>query len=339
MADYFYESNTCSSLDDFFYKLSAFCVSSSIDVTYRFTAGASNGTAGTSVNASGDASGTTYAYKRFSVYRGSDYFLARYHTTGGVYVMPSPNDAAAVWNSTTGKPDTDFNIFPIPASGTYYFHQYKYTIHAVCKLSSGVHVHLCFGNLAKVGSWTGGAFFTGTYSNTSSTAYTDGNPVTGQHCFLFQNGATLRNGNKVPKISCTYNGLNYGVIDYHNTLSMLSGYNKVNSSFTMSGSLTVMYGSVNNPYTVSESSPNSYAPYRVAAFPIELQLFKNADDSLFYDLGTVEGVRFINIKNLESGDIVNDDWVAYPLSIKGSTGSLNNYAATMDFGIAVYKGP
>lgn len=339
MTDYFYETGTHTNLDDFFSKLSAFCVSGSIDAAYRFTAGASNGTAGTAVNTAGAASGTTYAYKRFSMTRGSYYWLARYHSAGGVYCMPSPNDASMVWNNTTGKPYYDYNISPIISGGSYHFMQYKNSINAVCILASGVHIHLNFGTLAKVGSWTGGEFFTGTYQDTGS-GFVNGLPYAPQHCFGFQqsNGTRQTTAQKIPVIRCVYNTKDFAHINTYTDGSVYTGYNAVLSV----GGIVISNSVLNAGATANvmpNYSPNHYAPYRSSGIPIELQLIRNAHDNLCYDLGTVEGMRYTNIAALESGDIINTDWIVFPLSIKGTVGSTGNYAATADYGVAYYKGP
>lgn len=338
MAVYFYEAGTHSSLDDFFSKLTAFCTSGSIDAAYRFTAGASNGVAGTAVNTSGAASGTTYAYKRFSMTRGGYYWLARYHSTGGVYCMPSPNDAAAVWNSTTGKPTNDYKIFPVIAAGSYHFMQYKDSIHAVCILSSGVHIHLNFGTVAKVGSWTGGEYFTGSMHDVNS-IYVNGTPYASQHCFGFHNGNGARSlsAQVCPLMRCVYNAKNFAHIDLNYNGTVSTGYNSVLSvgGVSISGTAINAGGAVN---LIDTFSPNHYAPYRAAGSPIELQLVKDADDNLCYDLGTVEGMRYIDMTNLKSADIVNTEWIVFPLSIKGTTGSTGNYASSANYGVAYYKG-
>lgn len=338
MTDYYFEAGTHTSLDDFFSKLTAFCTSASIDSAYRFTAGASNGTAGTSVNTAGAASGTTYAYKRFSMTRGGYYWLARYHSTGGVYCMPSPNDANAVWNSTTGKPVSDYQISPIMAGGNYAFHQYKTSIHAVCILPSGVHLHLNFGTLNKVGSWTGGEYFTGNY-HALYAPYVDGDPTASRHCFSFHNSESFRTASAqmCPIMRVDYNSKLFAGMDYSQTAPE-SGYNVVGGNGII-GSKSDASGAGQTLALRPEFSPNHYAPFRSPGFPIEYQLLKNADDNLWYDLGTVDGARFVNMKWLNAGDVINSDWVVYPLSIKGVTGSVGNYASSADYGIAYYKGP
>lgn len=338
MADYFYETGTHTTLDDFFSKLTAFCTSASIDATYRFTAGASNGTAGTSVNTSGDATGTTYAYKRFSMTRGSYYWLARYHSTGGIYCMPSPNDANAVWNSTTGKPTYDYNIYPNISGGSYHFMQYKGAINAVCILPSGVHIHLNFGTLSKVGSWTGGEYFTGTFQDTE-VYYVNGTPNSSYHCFSFQQANGIRNvpSRRSPIIRCVYNSKNFAHIDSSGDGTVSTGFNSVLSVGGIAVSNVATQGGA-SLHVMPEFSPNHYAPFRTAGAPVELQLLRNADDNLHYDLGTVEGIRYVNIAALESGEVINTDWIVFPLSIKGLVGSTGNYAATADYGVAYYKG-
>lgn len=339
MSDYFYETGTHTTLDDFFSKLTAFCTSASIDAAYRFTAGASNGTAGTSVNTSGDATGTTYAYKRFSMTRDSYYWLARYHSTGGIYCMPSPSDANVVWNSTSGKPPYDYNIYPGISGGSYHFMQYRGAINAVCILSSGVHIHLNFGTLSKVGSWTGGEYFTGTFQNTTG-PYVNGLPNNFAHCFGFHWSNSFRSvsSRQVPIIRCVYNGKNFAHINGFLDGSVSTLHNAVLSVGGIGTGSDAMQGG-SSLHVMPQFSPNSYAPFRSAGSPIELQLLRNADDNLHYDLGTVEGMRYINVKALESGEIINTDWITFPLSIKGMVGSVGNYAATADYGVAYYKGP
>lgn len=253
--------------------------------------------------------------------------------------MPSPNDANAVWNSTTGKPTYDYNIAPTISGGSYHFMQYKGAINAVCILSTGVHIHLNFGTLSKVGSWTGGEYFTGSFQDTRI-AYVNGTPNSIFHCFGFQQAQSVRDVTlqRSPIIRCVYNSKNFAHINSSEAGTVSTGYNAVASvgGIVVTNTASQAGASVN---VMPQYSPNHYAPFRSAGSPIELQLLRNADDNLHYDLGTVEGMRYINVNALESGEIINTDWITFPLSIKGMVGSVGNYAATADYGVAYYKGP
>jgi hypothetical protein len=137
---------------------------------------------------------------------------------------------------------------------------------------------------------------------------------------------------------CVYNSKNFGAMDASDSTTP-TGYNLVCNVGGLQNGATTPNAAGVSPCILPAYGPNVYAPYRSAGVPIEYQLLKNADDTLWYDLGTVEGARFVNITNEEAGDVIDTNWIVYPLSIKGNTGSLNNYVSSANYGIAYYKAP
>lgn len=326
MSNPYHDSGSCSSLSDFFDKLITFATSASIDVAYRFTEEVV--TTPQNLNTSGGVTGTTYPFVVRCLSRGGYYWWMRYHTTGGVYVMPAPNGGAASWNSVTGKPADDTLIFPSPGAGTYEFFAVNGAIHAVCILGTGVHVHVNFGTGDKVGNWTGGEYFTGSCQNATTSYYQDADSIA--HRWIFQNSGTNRTGQRNGKMRVVYNSKNFASMDY-NWSSAESGYNLANNV----GGMTTEANRSGATFALHEPwSPNSWTPLRTPGVPIEYQLLRDADDGLFYDLMVIPGARFINVKYLNPGDTVNGTWKAFPLSIKGVIGSLNNYACSENYGIA-----
>src|SRR5690606_18314254 len=209
-----YETGVCASLDDFFTKLWTFCTSV-IDVSYRFAD--ESVTTPQTLNEAGGGTGTTYSYTVKCLSRDGYYWWLRYHTTGGVYGMIAPNAGASGWASITGRPTYDCRIFPLPGAGTYHFFSYNGAVHAVCVLTNSVCVHINFGVMDKIGSWTGGEYFSGTYAAVSTAALVDNNPDAAQHRFSFHQGsssarpaASALNG----MMRCVYNSKNFGLMDY-----------------------------------------------------------------------------------------------------------------------------
>lgn len=333
MSNPYYETGACSSLSDFMDKMMTFAASASIDVGHRFTV--ETVTTPQTLNTAGAPSGgTTYSFTVKCLSRGGYYWWWRYNTTGGLYTMVAPNGGASSWNSVTGKPTNDCEVFPLPGGGVYHFVSIDDVINAVCVLSNGVHVHLNFGKLTKVGNWVGGEFTTGSRHNSSGGW--NGTPISGYHRFMFQVGNTGRGTQGDGIMHCEYNSKNFAAMDYY-YVNARSGYNLVKHVGGLPSGIGDWTGSA-RVCIDPDFSPNSFTPYRSSGFDLSYQLLRDADDSLFYDLGFVPGVRFVNMQLINPGDPLNTDWLVFPLSLKGLVGSSGNYASSADYGVAYYKG-
>lgn len=334
MANPAYDSASCSSLDDFFDKFITFITSASLDAGNRFTEEMAVTSPQTLNTAGATSGGTTYPFKVRCVSRDSYNWYIRYHATGGVYGMPAPTVSTNSWNSLPGKPTDDCRITPVQGAGTYHFFAVDKVVHAVCVLNNGNHIHMNMGTLNKVGSWTGGEFFTGSYQDTSNVLYTEGTPTAAQHRFMFD-GLTNQAAQQSGIMRCVYNSKNFAAMDYNDS-SVKTGYNNVGGV----GHLRLPADNAGSTQCANPLfTPNIYTPHNSPGVPVEYQLLREADDNLWYDLGTVPGIRFINVQYLDPGQALNDDWIAFPLSIKGVIGSVGNYASSADYGVAYYKGP
>lgn len=336
MSNPYYETGSCSSLADFVTKFITFCTSASIDVANRFTE--ETVTTPQTLNTSGAPSGgTTYPFVVKCLSRDGYYWWIRYHTTGGMFGMPAPNGGAASWNSVTGKPGVDAEIFPRPGAGTYHFESVDKVVFATCVLSSGVHVHFSMGKITPVGSWTGGEYFTPTYHDTANAALVNGDPLNTRHIFMFQLGNTSQRGLASQRngiMRCVYNSKNFALMDYSD-VTPPTGYNLVCGTGILRAS-----GDSGDPYVHHDAfGPNSFTPHRSSGADITYQLLRDADDGLFYDLGSIPGVRFVNTQLIDPGAVQPNDWIVFPLSIKGLIGSISNYASSANYGVAFYKGP
>jgi hypothetical protein len=82
------------------------------------------------------------------------------------------------------------------------------------------------------------------------------------------------------------------------------------------------------------SGPNQFNS-RAPIFPVQLVESTVAEQSPFYQLGEVSGVGHMNIRNIAPKEIVNTDWMCFPLSQKNGPGT--SFLNTGNRGIAYKK--
>lgn len=244
--------------------------------------------------------------------------------TSSVFGMPSSSNAGAAWATLTDRPSQDAEVAPIIEPYTsYHFFTEGTCVHAAVEMSNGAYVHMSFGDITKFGSWTGGHYFANT-----RTLYNDPShyniPDSNNHHFMFMGfdkgvvSNTQRSIMYVP-----YNSKNYAYIQD----SVVSGFNTVIAAG--------FSGGIYNRFIAN--SPNAFND-RTVGVPIMMYLLENASggSNLHMPLGYVPNIRFINIRDLAPKDLVNTDWMVFPLQSK-NTGLQNSYANSGNYGWAIRK--
>jgi len=295
--------------------------------------GAFSGTQNLSYN--GTSTGTVYTIRCLS--RGGVYWWFRY-TNANMFCLLSTG-TGATWNTIANRSPNDSEVNVLTGSYSYRFFEVDDSLHVALTKSNGGQTsyrHFSFGKIQKYGSWTGGEYFAGSYDEVSSASYyNDG--FAAEHTRLFGNkagvttsgtGTGVSNRASYGVIRCTYNSKDYANIDRAGA-SVESG---MNEAVTMGGLRNIATEASYNPAVNPAISPNTWSDTAVAS-PVMFMLYDDAGAGRYFDLGYLTGIRFLSVKNLTPGQLVNTDWRVYPASFQGTDGS-SDYASSDDIGIA-----
>lgn len=202
---------------------------------------------------------------------------------------------------------------------SYNFFSDGIAVHAAVEIVTSVFAHINFGEISQIGSWTGGQFVTG------------GPDV--------NNGVTLNDyfnaWSDMPFCSSTYgnnNFVNYGSSGHVRvpTLGPTAAMGRSNTTTTAINS--AMVDGVGR-YLLNRN-PNS-SNGRAVLVPIHLHQSASGGSGPWMHLGFVSNARFVNIKNLNPKDIVNTNWMVFPVSQKNGPASV--YANSGNYGLAYQK--
>jgi hypothetical protein len=226
-------------------------------------------------------------------------------------------DGAAVWNRQTNSSITNtsgMGSFTNEMTGPYQaYHFFGGTspdyLHVVVEISAGVFRHFHLGELVKAGSYTGGAYFTGTFwlMSFQSFGYFANSPDAAQHNAPFDYAGAQRFAvranidGKATQWHTPQSGSPFGV----RSVVRLQGWNFLQSL-----------------HQRSPSEFNQLTPF----FPIQVHLERSS--SLWSNAGYVPDMRYLNFANLSPGEVVtlgDDEWMVFPLvsktAIWGNTGN------------------
>lgn len=225
-------------------------------------------------------------------------------------------DSGADWNTQGGAsltltavmdsagavgPYTSYHFFCGEESGKRYFH-------AVLELTDGIYRHLAFGEMHKIGSYTGGNYFEGTYwhnfqffmdqpDSTSHTiigdANSDGNNRS--HVWIDYDGKTNNIQQVVPASSINPLGI-------HGTVRSLGIH------------ATLVGGGQNMKWNL-----------RTPLYPI--MSFAGRAGNLGSPIGYYPGIRFLSLRNIAAEDeitIAGDTWKCFPICQRTDIWGINS---------------
>lgn len=242
-----------------------------------------------------------------------------------VFGMPATSSAGATWTTITGRPLNDCQWFPIFEPFTsYHLFSDGTCVHVFVEMSNGSYSAMSFGDMTKWGTWTGGAYFDTSFTSTASTQLNQ--PAAGTHSWLFDG----RSGSSAPGyglVRVQFNDKEFARVGVSNGGAAVVTYNRVFATGFAQGVYDEFIA--NSPNAINNRS---------AGVPV--MLFLNDDiaggTNLLTPLGFVPGIRLINIKNLNPKDLVNTDWMVFPMQSKNA-GLVNVYANSLNYGWAVRR--
>lgn len=267
--------------------------------------------------------------------KGSSYWWFRWKVND-VYGMPATADTGATWATVTGRPTNDSRLWPIIAPFiSYHLFTEGTVVHVAVEQASSAFQHFNFGDMTKYGTWTGGHYVGMSYQYwASSTTHLTGlaatnylsacgfNQMSGQGADTAANGAFSYL--YAPHVSRNYAASWQGPSG--------STYNKVAYWGYMDG------GSSSEGWASAllDAGPNVFNG-RAPGLRMEAMMKDRGGTSLYLPLGYIPNIRFINMENLAPLDLVNTDWMVFPLSKKGLVGVHNTYVGSGTYGWAVKK--
>ena len=225
-------------------------------------------------------------------------------------------------------------IWPVaPPFTSYHLFTEGSVVHVAFEMSSGAWTHWNFGDITKYGTWTGGSFLGGinasdNFDATSSTFF--GQPtLIGVNAIFGQNQQTIQSQSS-SKIRITKGSRTYG--NFNGTAALT-----FNDAVTTPVCALGITNGVSD--TLTRDQPNIFnnramGP-RLELYVSDASVIFSGGTNLWLPIGYVPNIRFINLALLNPKDLINTDWMVFPLQSK--TGLLNNYAETFNFGIAVRK--
>lgn len=205
-------------------------------------------------------------------------------------------------------------------SGPAYFH-------CVVEISSGVFRHFGWGELDKIGTWTGGEYAYGHYGAQNT-------PTSANSTFLLDGGAGTTNSDSCATVHAEGLPAQDGSSKWLNcwgSSSVAPTDEAGNPKQWCSGGFRSGPLAKNLGATDGASASSGL----VAGYPLA-QFYVDATNSRVYQIGYVADVRAVNVANFSNGQEVtigSDDWLLFPLSSK-TTAVDNN--STRNLGV-MYK--
>lgn len=273
-------------------------------------------------------SGTSYSktynsstYQFFALEMNGIYYGFAYHsTTGDLFLTTSTAWATATnLESQTGAPATNCRVTHIGTSPiNYFFFTDDTCMHVAVERQTGVFAHFSFGEAVKHGSYTGGAFVSGSCwsSGTSGGYFYALNAI--YHNRPFDNGT----GTNYPgHIRATHGG---------NTTHAFGSA----SATTQGRCFIPEWDGRFVPQT-----PNTFNS-RAVLFPINVLIANEDSDTptSWVPVAKIPTAALVSIELLNPKDVILTDWMVFPISAKNSSNlSTDGYINSANYGIAYKK--
>jgi hypothetical protein len=251
--------------------------------------------------------------------RGGVYFLLRENGTRSRLNLADAISVGAPWGEQTGKSPEDSVCYPVTAPYTsYHLFATAGNVFAAVECGPGRYNHFMFGELVKVGIWSGGQFVAaGRYDDNH---WNDG-------IFYYQNayplvGEDTDDGYETTSILKIAHANNNGYARF--------GENRY-TSFSLVRAPT-FHGPMGR-YLTNRSNPNPFNQ-RAVMLQVQVYLLDESAGSQWRPLGYIEGIRGLRIDNLNPQQVINNNWMVFPLAQKGTNGANGVWPGSANYGVA-----
>ena len=217
-----------------------------------------------------------------------------------------------------------------PHIGYHYFTDGK-AVHCVVEIVTGVFTHFNFGEITKNGNWGGGAFVTGSSIKDGSLSFpAEADLISGYNQYPFMTYSTMGNTGVTSQT-----GIGHVRSDTNGAGRICPmGWNSIASSPNTDIVYCLAWVS-NEGRRLINASPNTYNG-RAVIMPITLLQATTAATGPYFQLGHVPNAGVVNMTNINPKDVVNSDWMAFPIGQKNSTAG-TVYINSQMYGMAYKK--
>lgn len=219
----------------------------------------------------------------------------------------------------------------------YYFFTDGNSVFSVLEARPGIYCHLAFGNMNKIGTWTGGAYLTGNNQRIFNGVWNNiDSSLTNSQQNIFM--CRLNAGP-----NSTYGGSFFRVDNAGSTndfQAVCGPTNSINASCNMppnfgfsSPDITPSVAAIPYGHTIFRASPNTFN-LRTPILPIFFFRQSSVVTSSVNMYGQVPNIGFFDITNITPGALLDGSWRAFPLVQKA--GDNTQATVTGQYGVA-YK--
>ncbi len=198
----------------------------------------------------------------------------------------------------------DANDIAAGAFSAYHLFYDQDFVHAVIEAQSGLFHHICFGEIAKYGTWTGGAYVDSVHWSTG-VSYIDSPDSVSQHSYLAHTYSSTHSRSSM--------WLNYDRDVANTFVGQDVGTTTADMGLVGSAVLDAS-SSIGNMFIFHKATPTSQTT-RVITTPLELYV-SNGTAGLKEVMGYLPFTRSVNIQLLNPGDIIDTDWMVFPVKAK-----------------------
>lgn len=243
----------------------------------------------------------------YSLKKDDVYFNFHVDEAANGYIYMNTGLSAGEFNLTGQVDAHPWNCRTDNLNGPYLAHHFftdGQSVGVVVEIVHNIFVHFAFGRLEKNGDYVGGEYVTGT--------------------------AVVSGGSGWSNIFNSYNQTLFDSADVggsHSNYSSVCGHmrtpaggptaslsRQLGTSRCWASATANNYGRV-----LVNNSPNAFNGRAVLA-PVNFLQGSSGTSGPYFQMGTVSNIRILNIANLNPRDIVNTEWMVFPLSQKNGPG-------------------
>lgn len=267
-----------------------------------------------------------------SITKGGNYWIYQYATSGATTLVLTTATGSTGTGLITAQPGVPSLQCWVNNIGGPYVAYHFFTdgsrVNVAIEKVAGVFSHINFGSAQKLGSWSGGSYVTGLYTEESS-ATARGDLLNGLNSVPFSgkmdsNTPTTNARGRRGHIRVPTAGAGVAL------LGQVPGTGTYSAYYIATG-LQWEYQS-----EVLDASPNTFNNRAILA-PVNIGHItaNTVGTNPLYLIAVVPNVALVRIDNLSPGDLVNGDWLVFPISQKN--GPATTYVNSGTYGIAYRK--
>lgn len=216
-----------------------------------------------------------------------------------------------------------FNVAPTYTG--YSFFTDGDSVFAVLEVTSGVFAHFAFGDIAKVGTWDGGAYLMGNSFQIVGSTWRD--IIEGSNNSsptVFGSRAILGNTNAGGANYIRFNTggadntdfTKFGGRDHASDGALVGASGTMPPNYNTVRSAGDTSSAVNDIWNRIQLNAPSEATFRSPLLPIFISRQTTGDLGNFNMLGHVPNITTVNVSLLQPKDLINTDWRVFPMSSK-----------------------